>query len=92
VNREATAERRAAMDRARPAFSYGPLREAFDRDWPDELQTEVAALVLAAPPVFRQPLRLQLLDDLERHGVEGGLRERAADILAGLTPYTTKDA
>ncbi len=99
VDPVATARRRSA-GAAGPAtcFAYGPTREVFEARWPDALQSAVAAVTLAAPPVYRQPLRLRLQQEVEDGGApeEPGellawLEARASSVLAALGPRPGRD-
>jgi hypothetical protein len=97
VDEAATAARRAELDTAAGAFTYGTARETFDARWPDALQSEVTALATAAPPVFRQALRLRLLAAAEAADAPADpdvlvewLREQASGILDQLSPYAGK--
>jgi N-methylhydantoinase B len=97
VDASATAQRREESRGRSDRFAFGSERERYDARWSDEVQSGIAAIAAAAPPIFRQPLRLGLLADLEAAappedpaGLAGWLRERADGILAGLTPYSGK--
>lgn len=67
----ATEARRAELRAGAPVpemFSFGQARAAYEIIWPDALQRAVNEVTEGIPPLVREHVRHQLMEDLEKRG------------------------
>ncbi len=77
-------------------FSFGEVREEYERRWPDALQLMVNEATEGIPPAIREHVRAELIEFVEKNGEKfveerGGasleiLRGRVSEIFEGLKP------